>query len=135
MIVSNLHGNDKVHVLPVHEHLRELTSASTAHKAYMGMQMHLALCCKAMLHVLSMGNVVVRLGKPIGARPLLQLNRCLAKQPNGVQHLAIMSSGKVWGTRQLMDLRCAPGLSQRRSSLFCRLALSANAHIAEQSTT
>ena len=54
------------------------------------MQKHLALCCKAMLHVLSMGNVVVMLGNPNGGRPLLQLNRCLAKQPNGVLHLAII---------------------------------------------
>ena len=71
------------------------------------MQVNLALCCKAMLPLLWTGFVSVRLDKPSGERPITQLSRCLAKQPNGVSHLRLYSQGEQRGTRKLIDLRCA----------------------------
>ena len=52
-------------------------------------QVNLALCCKAMLPVLCMGHVSARLDKP--NKPLTQLTRRLAKQPNDVLHLQLFA--------------------------------------------
>ena len=78
----------------------------------LGMQAHLALCCKALLPVLGMGHVRVNLDKPASGRPLLKATRCLTKQPSGASHLEVFSwvgycQEKWLGTRHLIDLRCA----------------------------
>ena len=53
-----------------------------------GVQVNLALCCKAMLRILFMGHVAV--GPSANAkRPLLKITRGLSDQPSGVTHLDI----------------------------------------------
>ena len=75
----------------------------------MCMQVNLVLSCKAMLPLLWTGHVSASLDTPNGGRPLTQLSRRLAKHPNGVSHLALISPCAMgWrGTRKLPDLRCA----------------------------
>ena len=73
------------------------------------MQVHLALCCKAMLPLLWTGHVSASLHTPNGGRPLTQLSRRLARHPDGVSHLALFSPNAMdWrGVRKLVDLGCA----------------------------
>ena len=82
----------------------------------MGVQGHLALCCKATLPTLCMGHVRVHTDHDLNERQLLQATRCLTKQPGGVLHLEVIWWGvdlnrEDWvGTRHLIDLRCACAL-------------------------
>ena len=71
----------------------------------MSMQGNLALCCKALLPILSMGRVVMTSPDEVyGGRPLLQLTRCLTEQPDKVTHLELRNFGEILGTRRLMGL-------------------------------
>ena len=83
------------------------------YRVSIGMQIHLALCCKALLPILRMGHVRVNLDKHKSGRPPLNATRCLImKQPSGASHLEVFSwvgycQEKWLGTRHLIDLRCA----------------------------
>ena len=79
----------------------------------MGVQSHLALCCKATLPILCMGHVRVKTDHHLYERRLRRATRCLTKQPGGVSHLEVtwwgidVNYGDWVGTRHLIDLRCA----------------------------
>ena len=55
----------------------------------MGVQSHLALCCKATLPILCMGHVRVKTDHHLYERRLRRATRCLTKQPGGVSHLEV----------------------------------------------
>ena len=77
----------------------------------MRMQAHLALCCKAMLPIISMGHLVVRApGNLYGGRPIRQVTRLLTKQPGNVSHLELRAWDHILGTGRLIELRCTPTL-------------------------
>ena len=78
-------------------------------KLCMGVQSHLALCCKATLPILCMGHVRVTTKEHEGKKPLLQATCCLAKQPGGVLHLEVLSRDYyAWlDTRRHVNFRCA----------------------------
>lgn len=107
-IVDNLIGNDKVRqpLDPPHQ-CDSFTLGMTASGMHVSMQVNLALCCKGMLPMLCMGTVRVKLDKPDSERPLTQLSRCLAKQPNSVLHLKLFTNAVLRGTDEVIDLRCA----------------------------
>ena len=116
MIADHLHGNDKVCCLPVsrqkaiHRYLNR-----EAPQGCMGVQNHLALCCKATLPILCTGHVRVRIDKHERERHLLQATHCLTKQPSGVSHLEVLprefdAEYVRPDTRNLVDLRCASAL-------------------------
>ena len=96
MIVNHVHGNDKVCCLPVPPQLGAVMSEHARIKLCTGVQIHLALCCKATLPILSMGHVRVGIDEHgrdehERERPLLQAARCLTKQPSDVSHLEVWS--------------------------------------------
>ena len=62
-----------------------------------------ACCCKAMLPALYMGRVTVRLD---AGRSMLQVSRCLRKQPGGITHLDLYTDKQMLGIRNLIKLRC-----------------------------
>ena len=110
MIINHLHGNDKVSALPIPLQNRGLLVKLK--NSFGQLQAHLALCCKALLPILGMGHVRVNLDAHKNTRPLLNANRGLRKQPNGASHLHMFSfdgyCGTIcFGTRRLIDLRCA----------------------------
>ena len=74
----------------------------------MGVQIDLALCCKATLPILCMGHVRVTINEQKCKRALLQLTRCLTKHPSGVRHLELRSpkGGDKCSIHGLIKLRC-----------------------------
>ena len=82
----------------------------------MGVQSHLAVCCRATLPILCMGHVRVSINELERERPLIKATRCLMKQPGGVSHLEVLSrdvhaEGGCLGAHHLLaDLRCASAL-------------------------
>ena len=68
------------------------------------MQVNLVLC-KAMLPNLYKGFVSVRLDKLGAGGPLMQLSRCLTKQPDSITHLKMFSQGNIRNPHRLIDLR------------------------------
>ena len=73
----------------------------------MGVQIDLALCCKATLPILCMGHVRVTINPLVCKRALLQLTRCLTEHPSGVLHLELNSFPQRSSIHGLTDLRCA----------------------------
>ena len=78
----------------------------------MGVQSHLALCCKDTLPIMCMGHVWVRTADHTCEGPLVQATRCLTKQPCGVLHLEVSTRSRHGhrNTSSLVDLRCANAL-------------------------
>ena len=114
IIINHLHGNDKVCCLPVLHSSRAVISGVGQSKLCMGVQSHLALCCKATLPILCMGHVTINTDKKQLEQPLLQATRRLIKQPSVVTHLEVWSRSSSCGnvrfivsTHHLIDLRCA----------------------------
>ena len=77
----------------------------------MGVQSHLALCCKATLPIMCTGHVRVRTDRHERERHILRATHCLTKQPSGVSHLEV-SPRELRAdfvrpdTRHLVDIRC-----------------------------
>ena len=102
----------------------------------LGMQAHLALCCKALLPILGMGHVRVNLGTPGSGTHLLNATRYLTKQPDGVSHLDVHSledneGPERPGTGHLIDLRCADACMWCWSVQGVAPALLCHGHVAQ----
>ena len=94
MTVNHLHADHKVCVgcLSLHNCVTGSCHFSGwAHQGCMGVQIHLAVCCKATPPILCMRHVRVRTDHHARKRHLSQATRCLAKQPGGVSHLDVSS--------------------------------------------
>ena len=110
MVVNKLQVDDKVCSVPAPVPscvTEERSILSCSNCGCVAVQNQLAVCCKAMLPVLSMGHVRLTIDPMNGSSPLLPLTRRVTtRQPSGVSHLEVTSiDGRRRHMHRLMEVR------------------------------